>query len=137
MSRSILISDVAVNDNLALEGTGFAYNTLTFEIIVEGTRAGFLAGEEDCKRRCFESLDCLGMDYLCLWDLDANCFNIFERACVRGLRLLKTTREFIFDFQATPEQVDGAISIWADLITELRRDPRFDGENFTLLDHNI
>ena len=124
MSRSILISEQ--NESEKSEGgVGFAYNTLVFEVITEGMRAEIGDSDRECMKLCFEDLDDFGMDYICLYEIDSKCFNIFRKVCEAGLESIKKTRDVKNDYKASSEEVDAFIENWEELTAALRRDPRY------------
>lgn len=119
MARSILISDDGDKGDV-----GFAYNTLVFDVISEGTRLKFLPEEHDCLKKCYEDLDEMGSEYICLYDVDARCFNAFRTACEEGLRELSENKEVAIDYVASHHEIAGMVALWEELIEALRHDRR-------------
>jgi hypothetical protein len=124
MGHSILINDKIASSIPNNGGTGFAFSTLTFEVITEGTRSQFKIADQGCMKACFEDLDDRGQDYICLYDIDEKCFNVFRVACELGLQKLKETRDVTIDYAASPAQISNFIENWEDVITALQHDPR-------------
>jgi hypothetical protein len=125
MGRSILISTGNINDAKEAESIGFAYQTAIFECIVEGTRVNFPDDEQQCLGQCFEDLDELGMDYLCLYEVDGHCYSLFVHAAGKGLQDLKETGDVAVDRLVTKDFVSAVIQDWEQLMVELQRDPRY------------
>lgn len=124
MARSILIAD---SPKSSLEMTGLGFNTVTFEVIVEGTRANFLPDENECLKQCFRDYDELYQEYILLGEIGTLCFNTFISACEAGLKQLKETGEVAINYVATQKQVTCPISEWEVLIEMLRQDSRYLG----------
>lgn len=121
MSRSILISDSEDSDD---GGVGFAYNTSVFQAIIEGIRVGFASETLECMKVCFEDLDEMGSEYICLYDVKPDCFREFVAACENGLHRLRATRELAVNYEATNSEIDGIISLWEELLVKLHADAR-------------
>ncbi|MFC4158783.1 hypothetical protein [Chitinimonas lacunae] len=121
MSGSILISD---SENTDDGGVGFAYNTSVFQAIAEGIRIEFEGSASECMKECFEELDEMGSEYICLYDVKPCCFREFVGACERGLRKLQAKRELVIDYEATDAEIDGIATLWEELLATLHMDPR-------------
>lgn len=125
MGRSILISPGNDEDLNNRGGIGFAYQTAVFECIVEGIRAHFQCNEQQCLKQCFEDLDELCMDYVCLYDVEPVCYNLFFHAAEVGLQQLKETGDVAIDRQVTEAFVSNIVREWEQLMIELRKDRRY------------
>lgn len=121
MAGAILISD---SKSAYTGGEGFAYNTSVFQAIIEGIRAEFEGLTSDCMKECFEELDEMGAEYICLYDVKPCCFREFVLACERGLRNLRTKRELASGREATDAEIDGIASLWEELLAALHMDTR-------------
>jgi len=75
-------------------------------------------------KECFEELDEMGSEYICLYDVKPRCFREFVAACERGLHQLRTKRELAIDREATDAEIDGIATLWEELLTTLHMDPR-------------
>jgi hypothetical protein len=122
MARSILIS---LDEKNELEGVSFGYNTLIFEVIIEGTRAEFKTIDMPCAEICFSDLDDKCMEYISLCDLTPQCFKIFVCACEQGLHKLIISGDVVIDYLATPAEISCIASLWGNLVAALKNDPRW------------
>ena len=119
MARLILIS----NDG-SVGGVGFAYNTLIFDVISEGTRAKSPPQEHDCLKKCYEDLDEMGSEYICLYYVNARCFSAFLSASEKGIQELSDNKGVAIDYAISDSEIVGIVDLWNELIDALRRDPR-------------
>jgi hypothetical protein len=104
---------------------GTAFATGVFEVIVEGTRKHFPAHQAECMRLCYRELDELFQQYMAIDDVDADCFNVFVRACEAGLAQFEPTGQTHWKTTLDPDWTKLVSREWRELIQKLHADPRY------------
>ena len=95
-----------------------------FECIVEEARALFKDSEQECVKNIYESLDDHYQQHILLGNLDGECFNLFYSYCKKAMdEFPNSERGKIPDKEYLPV----ILGNWANLLTDLRKDPRYRG----------
>src|SRR4051812_10672655 len=118
MGRAIIIT-LDFNTPGRPEKLAQAFSTGVFEVITEGTRQHFKAGQESCARQCFLKLDEHSQEYISLDGLDVECFNMFVKACQAGLDEYLATGKTAWSALHESALVEAIAREWQQLISKL------------------
>lgn len=124
MSSTVMISSKPL--------LGYAINTSIFETIIDAIRPYFTEEQQDCMKQIYGIHDDWHREYIDLYDVNANCFNLFVQYCEKAKQEFSSTEEarkieadLKNSYPKGQHWMQVLYSEWDGIITDLKKDPRY------------